>query len=73
MPRAGTDRADARSDPAAGGTWAEADTVAWLSVLAIAAFVAIGALHGLLQHRRRTREQRRVRHADQQYLTTGPG
>ncbi|MFK8845182.1 hypothetical protein [Streptomyces sp. Ac-502] len=64
---------EARSEPAADGTWAEADTVAWLSVLTIVAFVVIGALHGLVQHRRRAREQRRVRHADQQYLSTGPG
>ncbi|MFH8411174.1 hypothetical protein ACH4FX_41355 [Streptomyces sp. NPDC018019] len=64
---------EARSEPLADGTWAEADTIAWLSILTIVACVAIGALHGLLQHRRRVREQRRVRHADRQYLTTDPG
>src|SRR4051794_16046597 len=63
---------EARSEPAADGTWAEADTVAWLAVLTIAAFVVIGALHGLVQHRRRAREQRHVRHAEQQYLITNP-
>ncbi|MFE9374735.1 hypothetical protein ACFYM2_33885 [Streptomyces sp. NPDC006711] len=63
---------EAHSEPAADGTWAEADMVAWLAVLTIAAFVVIGTLHGLLQHRRRTREQQRVRHAEQQYLTTNP-
>ncbi|MFE9123724.1 hypothetical protein [Streptomyces sp. NPDC007172] len=63
---------EARSEPAADGTRAEADMVAWLSILTIAAFVVIGALHGLLQHRRRTREQQRVRRAEQQYLITSP-
>ncbi|MFE9539749.1 hypothetical protein [Streptomyces sp. NPDC006691] len=63
---------EARSEPAADGTRAEADMVAWLSILTIAAVVVIGALHGLLQHRRRTREQQRVRRAEQQYLITSP-
>ncbi|OEJ22503.1 hypothetical protein [Streptomyces subrutilus] len=58
--------------PAADGTWAEADTIAWLSVLTIAVFVVVGVLHGLVQHRRRARGQRRVRNADQQYLITNP-
>lgn len=62
----------AHAEPAADGTWAEADTIAWLCVLTIAAFVVIGALHGLVQHRRRAREQRRVRNAEQQYLITDP-
>ncbi|MEU9031453.1 hypothetical protein AB0D46_28845 [Streptomyces sp. NPDC048383] len=57
--------------PVADGTWAEAETIAWLTVLTIAAFVVAGMLHGLVQHRRRTREQQRVRNADQQYLITG--
>ncbi|WP_206506669.1 hypothetical protein [Streptomyces chrestomyceticus] len=64
---------EARSEPAADGIWAEADTIAWLSVLTVVAFVATGALHGLFQHRRRARGQRRVRHAGQQYLSTGLG
>ncbi|MFD3779961.1 hypothetical protein [Streptomyces sp. NPDC058612] len=58
--------------PAADGTWAEADMIAWLSVLTIAAFVVTGFLHGLVQHRRRAREQRRVRDAERQYLITNP-
>ncbi|MFD3775135.1 hypothetical protein [Streptomyces sp. NPDC058612] len=58
--------------PAADGTWAEADTIAWCAVLTIAAFVIGGMLHGLVQYRRRTREQRRVRDADLQYLMTNP-
>ncbi|MEU9418379.1 hypothetical protein [Streptomyces sp. NPDC048272] len=57
--------------PAADGTWAEAETIAWLAVLTIAAFVVAGMLHGHVQHRRRTREQRRVRNADRRYLITG--
>ncbi|MER5776788.1 hypothetical protein ABT144_21315 [Streptomyces sp. NPDC002039] len=36
--------------PAAGGTWAEAETIAWLAVLTIAVFVVGGMLHGLVQH-----------------------
>lgn len=56
--------------PAADGTWAEANTIAWLLILTTTAFVVGGVLHGLVQHRRRTREQRRVRNADQQYLIT---
>ncbi|MFF7183482.1 transposase [Streptomyces sp. NPDC008121] len=40
--------------------------------LAIAAFVVGGLLHGLVQHRRHTREQRRVRNTERQYLTTNP-
>lgn len=64
---------EARSAPAADGTWAEADLIAWLAVLTIAAFVVAGMLHGLVQHRRRVREQRRVREAEQQYLLTRPG
>ncbi|MFK8851383.1 hypothetical protein [Streptomyces sp. Ac-502] len=63
---------EAHAEPAADGTWAEADAIAWLCVLTIAAFVVIGALHGLVQHRRRAREQRRVRNAEQQYLITDP-
>lgn len=63
---------EAHSEPAADGTWAEAGTIAWLSVLTIAAFVVGGLLHGLVQHRRHTQEQRRVRNAEQQYLTTNP-
>ncbi|MFF3275979.1 hypothetical protein ACFYWU_34330 [Streptomyces chrestomyceticus] len=63
---------EAHAEPAADGTWAEADAIAWLCVLTIASFVVIGALHGLVQHRRRAREQRRVRTADQQYLLTRP-
>ncbi|MFF3277428.1 hypothetical protein ACFYWU_41900 [Streptomyces chrestomyceticus] len=54
------------------GSWAEADTIAWLCVLTLAAFVVVGALHGLVQHRRRAREQRRVRTAEQQYLLARP-
>nr|WSX54157.1 hypothetical protein OG409_37755 [Streptomyces sp. NBC_00974] len=56
--------------PAADGT--EADTIAWLSVLTIAAFVVVGVLHGLVQYRRRAQEQRRARNADRQYLITKP-
>ncbi|MFD3567397.1 hypothetical protein [Streptomyces sp. NPDC058667] len=63
---------ETHSVPAADGTWAEAPVIGWLSVLSMAAFVVIGMLHGLLQHRRRAREQRRVRNADQQYLATHP-
>ncbi|MER6391612.1 hypothetical protein ACFXEL_38140 [Streptomyces sp. NPDC059382] len=46
-------------------------SIAWLAVLTIAAFVVAGMLNGLVQHRCRTREQRRVRNADQRYLITG--
>ncbi|MFE9258527.1 hypothetical protein [Streptomyces sp. NPDC006879] len=63
---------EAHSEPAADGTWAEAGMIAWLSVLTIAAFVVCGAVHGLVQHRRHTREQRRVRNAEQRYLITDP-
>ncbi|MFE5899874.1 hypothetical protein ACFQ67_21085 [Streptomyces sp. NPDC056488] len=61
---------EAYSAPAADGTWAEARMVGWLSVLGIGGFVAIGMLHGLIQHQRRTREQQRVREAEQHYLAT---
>ncbi|WP_432112720.1 hypothetical protein [Streptomyces sp. S1] len=63
---------EAHSAPAADGTWAEAPALGRLSVLSMAAFVVIGMLHGLVQHRRRAREQQRVRNADQQYLATQP-
>ncbi|MFF8513217.1 hypothetical protein ACF064_34695 [Streptomyces sp. NPDC015492] len=63
---------EAYSAPAADGTWAEAPVPGWLSVLSMAAFVVVGMLHGLLQHRRRAREQQRVRNAEQQYLATQP-
>ncbi len=63
---------EAHSEPAADGTWAETGMIAWLSVLTIAAFVVGGVLHGLVQHRRRAQEQRRVRNAEQQYLITDP-
>ncbi|MGW9453984.1 hypothetical protein [Streptomyces sp. NPDC055632] len=56
----------------ADGTWAEAPVIGRLSVLSMAAFVVIVMLHGLVQHRRRTRERQRVRDADQQYLATQP-
>ncbi|WP_432066251.1 hypothetical protein [Streptomyces sp. C10-9-1] len=63
---------EAHSEPAADGTWTEAGMIAWLSVLTIAAFVVCGAVHGLVQHRRHTQEQLRVRNAEQQYLITDP-
>ncbi|MFF5639651.1 hypothetical protein [Streptomyces sp. NPDC012825] len=63
---------EAHSAPAADGTWAEARMIGWLFVLGIGLFVVVGMLHGLIQHQRRTREQRRVREAKQHYLTTRP-
>ncbi|MFE4874158.1 hypothetical protein [Streptomyces sp. NPDC056682] len=63
---------EAHSEPAADGTWAQAGTVAWLTVGTIVAFVIVGVLHGMVQPRRRAREQRRVRSAEEQYLITGP-
>ncbi|MEV8606157.1 hypothetical protein AB0465_40555 [Streptomyces griseoviridis] len=59
----------AHSEPEADGSWAQADAVAWLMVLTVVAFVVGGGLHGLVQQRRRTREQQHVRSADQQFLT----
>ncbi|MFJ4343316.1 hypothetical protein [Streptomyces sp. NPDC088915] len=63
---------ETHSAPAVDGTWAEASVIGWLSVLSVAVFVVIGLLHGFLQHRRRAREQQRVRNADQQYLAAHP-
>ncbi|MEV7296676.1 hypothetical protein AB0N79_34405 [Streptomyces microflavus] len=47
------------------------EAITSLLVLTIGSFIAAGLLHGLIQHQRRAREQRRVRTADQQYLN-GP-
>ncbi|MGI5485049.1 hypothetical protein [Streptomyces lavendofoliae] len=59
---------EAHSGPTADGTWNEAKMLAWLSVLTLTVFVVVGCLHGFVQHRRRVREQQRVRHAEQHYL-----
>ncbi|MFJ1958559.1 hypothetical protein ACIOGT_39140 [Streptomyces microflavus] len=44
-----------------------------LAVVTIGGSIAAGLLHGLIQHQRRAREQRRVRTTDQQYLNAPTG
>lgn len=62
---------EAHSAPGTGGARAGVEAITSLLVLTIGGFIAAGLLHGLIQHQRRAREQRRVRAADQQYLN-GP-
>ncbi|MFJ4972768.1 hypothetical protein [Streptomyces sp. NPDC088755] len=63
----------ASRSPGNGSSTAGAETIVWLAVSMISGCVVAGLLHGWVQHRRRAREQQRVRGADQQYLTDPNG
>ncbi|MFF7273859.1 hypothetical protein [Streptomyces cyaneofuscatus] len=64
---------EAYYEPGTAGARAGAEVITSLLVMALGGCIAAGLLHGLIQHQRRAREQRRVRSADEQYLNEANG
>ncbi|MFD7232119.1 hypothetical protein [Streptomyces sp. NPDC059881] len=57
------------SRPTPAGEWPEMDRAIDTAVTVAVCFLVAGAVHALIQQARIDREQRRVRNADQQYLS----